>query len=313
MREVVQLLSWIALVAAAVLAALHLQPRWQLLGERMILAASLIPYGLPLAAAAVALFAITRSRTLVIAVACTVLLAHFVIARPYWPGRAVAAPSDPITVMTMNMRCNPPGDDELARILRDSGPEVAVLNGLSERSRDELTQALADRYPTAAFTPMPGYPACGTVVFTDLPFDGWVATQRHPTAVLRAPGFEFTLVAVDLPTPTAGLSHWLKAFDDLIEDAPTQFGRPVVAVGDFNAVVEHEPMRRLAAVTGVRDAVVGFGLGWLPTFPDDSAIPPVVALDHVLISPGLVASSAWTESVPGQAHRALFVELGVAE
>ena len=176
-----------------------------------------------------------------------------------------------------------------------------------------LIEALADQYTTAAFSPMPGYPVCGTVVFTDLPFDGWVATQQQPTALMRAPGFEFALVAVDIPTPTKGIDPWVESFGLLIADSSGLAGRPVVAVGDFNAVLEHEPMRRLMAETGLRDAVVESELGWMPTFPGNGLLPPWVALDHVMVSGGLAASSAWTEAVPGQEHRALFVTVGVAE
>ena len=93
----------------------------------------------------------------------------------------------------------------------------------------------------------------------------------------------------------------------MIEDVAGLTDRPVVAVGNFNAVLEHEPMRRLTAETGLRDAVVGSGLGWMPTFPGDGVVPPLVGLDHAMVSPGLAALSAWTESVSGQAHRALFV------
>ncbi|MHA6509038.1 endonuclease/exonuclease/phosphatase family protein [Tessaracoccus sp. Y1736] len=313
MRHAVRLISWLALLAAAGLGVLYLLPPWQLLGETVLITASLIPYGLPLAAAALALLALVGSRRPALALACVVLLMHLLIARPYWRGDVPAPPSDLITVMTMNMRCNTPGDEELARLLRESNPDVAVVNGLGRRSRSMLIEALADQYTTAAFSPMPGNPVCGTVVFTDLPFDGWVATQQQPTALMRAPGFEFALVAVDIPTPTDGITPWVGSFDEFIEDVAGLTDRPVVAVGDFNAVLEHEPMRRLTAETGLRDAVVGSGLGWMPTFPGDGMVPPVVALDHVMVSPGLVASSAWTESVSGQAHRALLVTVGITE
>lgn len=205
------------------------------------------------------------------------------------------------------------GTTELERLIIEENPEVAVIQGLGSRSRLELTEILDGRYPNAAFTPMPGFPECGTVVFTRLPFDGWVSTQRHPTAFVQAPGFEFALVAVDLPTPTDGIGPWLDAFGDLIADMPALEGRHVMAMGDFNAVLEHEPMRRLTRETGLRDAVTSSGLGWLPTFPDEGVIPPLVALDHLLVSPGLVATSAWTESIPRQEHRALFVTVGAAE
>ncbi|AQP45773.1 endonuclease/exonuclease/phosphatase family protein [Tessaracoccus flavus] len=310
MRGSVQLIAWLLLLAAGALAVLHLLPRSQLLSKTVVVAASLIPYGLPLAIIGLLLLAVTGSRPLALVLAGAVLLAHILIARPYWPARAPTPPEEPITVMTMNMRCNSPGAEDLARLLRESAPDVAVINGLDPRSRDDIIGELAERYPTAEFVPLPTYPVCGTVLLTHLPFDGWVAGQRHPTALLRAPGFEFALVAVDFPTPTHGLGPWLDAFDGLIEDMPSHTGRSVVAIGDFNAVPEHEPMRRLRKETALRNAVLESGLGWLPTFPDDRAYPPLVALDHALVTPDLVASSAWTASVPGQAHRALLLTVG---
>lgn len=310
MERALWLVAWTALSVSLGLVALDLVPWMQLLGRPVIIAASLIPFGLPLAAVALALLALSRARPLVLLLACAVLVAQILIARPYWPGRASEPSSDPLTVMTMNMRCNSPGHDVLAQVILETGPDVSVIYGLGRAAHLELADALADRYPTAAFTPMPGFPECGTVVFTRLPFDGWVSTQRHPTAFVRAPGFEFALVAVDLPTPTDGIGPWLDAFDDLIADMPALEGRHLMAVGDFNAVLEHEPMRRLTRETGLRDGVTSSGLGWLPTFPDEGVIPPLVALDHVLLSPGLVGTAAWTVSIPLQQHRALFMQVG---
>lgn len=313
MERGVPIVSWVVLGASIGLVVLHLFPRLHLLSRPVLIAASLIPYGVPMAAVALALFVLTRARPLILVLACAVLVAHIFIARLYWPGSGPAASSDPITVMTMNMRCNSPGHEELAQLILKTDPDVSVINGLGRRSRLDLTETLADHYPTAAFTPMPGLPECGTAVFTRLPFDGWVSQQRHPTAFVRAPGFEFALVAVDLPTPTDGIGPWLDAFDDLIADMPALEGRHVMAVGDFNAVLEHEPIRRLTRETGLRDAVTSSGLGWLPTFPDEGVVPPLVALDHVLLSPRLVASKAWTASIPRQEHQALFVTVGTVQ
>ena len=192
MERGVSIVSWGMLVASLGLVALHLLPRLQLMSSPVLIAASLIPYGVPASAVALSLLALARARPLVLLLSCAVLTAHILIARPYWPGQAPAS-SDPITVMTMNMRCNSPGHEALAQLILDSDPGVIVINGLGRKSRLELTETLADRYSTAAFTPMPAFPECGTVVFTRLPFDGWVSTQRHPTAFVRAPGFEFAL------------------------------------------------------------------------------------------------------------------------
>lgn len=125
---------------------------------------------------------------------------------------------------------------------------------------------LSDLYPAADFTPMPGFPRCGSIVLSRHPMTAWLDGRQHPTAKVHAPGFSFELVAVDLPTPTDGISPWVESFDELTADVAGLTDRPVVAVGDFNAVLEHEPMRRLMAETGLRDAVVGSGLGGCQRF-----------------------------------------------
>lgn len=100
------LVSWMALLMSVCLAALHVLPELQLLGDLLLITASLIPYGVPLAAVALALLSLTRARPLVLLMASAMLAAHILIARPYWTGSGPAASSDPITVMTMNMRCD---------------------------------------------------------------------------------------------------------------------------------------------------------------------------------------------------------------
>ena len=309
MRDVIQLIAWIPLLAAAALGGVAVSPRLQLLDERLIIVGSLAPFGVPLAALALGLLAAGRARPLGLAIALSVLVVHLVIARPYWPGPA-PEPSSTMTVMTMNMRCNSPGDEALIRLLGQGAPEVAVVNGVSERSRTTLTEELAGLYPHAVFAPMPSYPECGTVVLSRVPLDGWATAQRHPTGFVRGSGFGFTLVAVDLPTPTDGAQQWAMGFEALAGDISRLAGTPVMAIGDFNAVLEHQPMRGLMRETGLKDAVTGSGLGWLPTFPDEGRVPPLVAIDHVLVSEGIAAKKAWTAEVPGQQHRALFVTLG---
>lgn len=211
------------------------------------------------------------------------------------------------------MRCNNPGDVQLAEMVRDAAPDVAVLNGLSRRSRQLVIEQLTELYPSSAYTQMPGSFECGTMVLSRYPMDTRLDAQVHPTAVVQTPALTFALVVADLPTPTRGMEAWLEDFDQLIADIPMLGDTPVVAIGDFNAVLEHEPMRRLMRETGLKDAVASSGFGWMPTFPDGGFGPPRVALDHALVSPGLVATQAWTASIEGQDHRAFFVTVGVAE
>ena len=71
-------------------------------------------------------------------------------------------------------------------------------------------------------------------------------------------------------------------------------------------------MRRLLAETGLRDAAEAAGYGWIPTFPSQRWHPPLLSLDHVLISADLGASAVHTQAIEGQEHRALLVVIDLA-
>jgi endonuclease/exonuclease/phosphatase family metal-dependent hydrolase len=91
----------------------------------------------------------------------------------------------------------------------------------------------------------------------------------------------------------------------------------LVVAGDFNATLDHAPMRRLAGL-GLSDAARQANAGWQPTWPagDDTGrtLPfglSVVAIDHVLVSKHFSAISTTTHEVPGTDHLGLLVRLDV--
>jgi endonuclease/exonuclease/phosphatase family metal-dependent hydrolase len=47
------------------------------------------------------------------------------------------------------------------------------------------------------------------------------------------------------------------------------------------------------------------GAGWLPTYPANRTIPPLLPIDHILVSPQLTATSVARFSVPGSDHLGL--------
>lgn len=75
---------------------------------------------------------------------------------------------------------------------------------------------------------------------------------------------------------------------------------------------EHAPFRRLLADTGVRNAADVAGAGWLPTFPADRWYPPLLEIDHVLVSPGIAVSALETLRVAGHAHLGLVAHVNVS-
>ena len=72
-------------------------------------------------------------------------------------------------------------------------------------------------------------------------------------------------------------------------------------------------MRRLLEETGLRDGAAAAGYGWTPTFPSQRRHPPLLSLDHVLISADLGASAVRTQEIEGQEHRALLVVIDLPD
>jgi endonuclease/exonuclease/phosphatase family metal-dependent hydrolase len=90
---------------------------------------------------------------------------------------------------------------------------------------------------------------------------------------------------------------------------------PQVVAGDFNASRDHRPFRDLLAVSGFADcADIAADRSWPGlTWPSDRRwLPPVMRLDHVLVSPGLTARQVRTLDVPGTDHCGVLAVIGLA-
>jgi endonuclease/exonuclease/phosphatase family metal-dependent hydrolase len=89
-------------------------------------------------------------------------------------------------------------------------------------------------------------------------------------------------------------------------------GQQIVA-GDFNATRDHAPFRELldGGLADVADAQ-----GWTAwpgmTWPADRAYPPVMRLDHVLVSAGFGVRDVSVVQLPGTDHRAVVARLTTA-
>jgi endonuclease/exonuclease/phosphatase (EEP) superfamily protein YafD len=84
-----------------------------------------------------------------------------------------------------------------------------------------------------------------------------------------------------------------------------------VVAGDFNATRDHEQFRRVLE-TGFEDAATQVGVGWQPTFPANRRrIPPLVAIDHVLVHGGIVAEEVTRVTIPDTDHESIIARLMV--
>ncbi|GIF59351.1 endonuclease [Asanoa iriomotensis] len=111
------------------------------------------------------------------------------------------------------------------------------------------------------------------------------------------------LTVTDVPCWLAGLRGQQPATPD---------GPVRLLMGDFNATVDHAPLRALLA-TGYEDAAVNTGNGLRGTWrPIDHAFKaPPVAIDHVLIDPRLSVRAFAVWPLPGSDHSAVFAEISL--
>ena len=305
------------MLAGTVSVALHAVPSLQLVHRWGVMAAALFPFAVPAFAIAAVIFATTRSRwarpVAVAALAGVALTAWW--STPYWPtpAKAQASGTGSVTLLTMNLRCVGSGLTDLAAVAERARPDVVVVQGLLNSEQESLGDSWGRRLPYSTFHPMADLPECGTFVFSTTPLrtlsDPGVA---QPVVEVAGPVSPFVLLPVDLPTPTSGIAAWVDGFTHLTDAVAAHPGRPLVAAGDFNAVREHAPMRHLLEETGLRDATEAAGQGWTPTFPSQRWHPPLLSLDHVLISADLGASAVHTQAIEGQEHRALLVVIDLA-
>lgn len=126
-------------------------------------------------------------------------------------------------------------------------------------------------------------------------------------AVARVDGVEFT--AVHPPAPFNG--RRARVWRDELRSLPAAGGRLRVLAGDFNATLDHAPLRRLLAA-GYRDAAVATGSGLRGTWPVGRRMPPVT-IDHVLVDERIGVRRVRLHEIDGSDHRAIVAELVVRQ
>ncbi|ROR46186.1 endonuclease/exonuclease/phosphatase family protein [Kitasatospora cineracea] len=153
-----------------------------------------------------------------------------------------------------------------------------------------------------------------SALYTRLPV-GSAADPAWPTANLTVDvgGHPVQLVAVHTYYPLGDARRWADDLHRLRAAAPGRT-RDAVLLGDFNATLDHAPMRDLLD-TGLADTHEELGAGLFPTWPehhpDFRGVPPVIQIDHVLHGSALAAVAVSEHALARSDHRAVVAELAV--
>ena len=292
----------------------------------LVIATAFVPYAVLGYAVTAVLLALQvrrssgRARTwrVLVAAAATVgLVVHAVLLAPLWLGGHAHGRPD-LTVMTANLRLGQADPAAVVRLVRRERVDVLVLEEVTYPQAGALAQErIRTLLPYVAGVPALG--AGGTVVLSRFPLSGQqaLATGRgsyrlHVDGSLGA-GRGLWLLAVHATQPLHATDPWLADWATF-RKALEGIRGPRLVVGDFNATLDHGPVRAVLA-TGLRDAAVEANSGWQPTWPSGAPgyrLPGglgLVAIDHVLLSQDFSAISTRTFQVAGTDHRALVVRL----
>jgi endonuclease/exonuclease/phosphatase (EEP) superfamily protein YafD len=296
-------------VAATAVAAFALASRYLPGAHRAVLAtAALSPYlavGAPVAAV---LFGLTRNWVgVVVAVALTVAS---VWVRWRWYVAAATDGDVRVRVVSTNLRYGRADAVGVVR-LADKADILAVQELTPEKA--ELIEAagigtlLPHRYLRAREGP------AGVGIWSRYPLSAcrdydefWLGLI---TARVEVPGLDAqatvasTHMSAPWPDPMQGWRGDLARLAEVLGEIGASAPGPVIVAGDLNATPDVREFRRLLR-GGYRDAAEQAGAGLTRTHPADIALPPVFAVDHLLLR-GATATAVRTAAIPGSDHRAL--------
>lgn len=322
---------WLLLALSCVVL---LVPAWLLTTARLVEPAgrtwvrlvAFTPYALVLYLVALLVLAVASLRTrgfwrgLVRALAVVALVGLLLHAGwasgPFLGGSAQAATTGrPLTVMTSNLRFGRADTARLVDLAVRRHVDLLVLQEVTPDALAGLERAgVAETFPHRAGTPAPG--AAGTMVFSRSRIGDVhrLATQLGSyRLVVRLPhsrGGRLRLVAVHPRPPIGDVTGW-RADQLAVREAARESTGPSIVAGDLNATMDHSSLRELVG-RGYADAATQARSGWQPTWPSAGVVrhlgfgvPPLVAIDHVLVRDHLRAVRTDVVSLDGTDHRAL--------
>ena len=285
--------------------------------EPTVQLAAFIPYGLVgyLLALICLLVVLLRARrglvpAVIIAAVVVLTALHLAWLGPLFLNDQRAASTPEFRLMSLNMSGSESDTREVAE--RAAQADLVILIQTSPPALTALKSFGWDqRFPFSLGEPKDGF--SDTAVYSRFPlsrstlirgthFQQWVTTVRVPDVG------RIRLIAAHPCNPFCDGDRWTAEHDALHSVVIDELDQPLIVAGDFNAVEDHGPMQALHRL-GLKSATDVAGAGWLPTYPANRRIPPLLPIDHVLINEDLTASSVTSFAIAGSDHRGLLATL----
>ena len=288
---------------------------------RVVIAQGVTPY-LYFAVWPVAALAAWRRQWVLTGVSLALVAEHLAVTLPaVWPHSPPSwvASAPKLRVLVANVKADNPTPALAARALLAAGADAIVVLEATDHFVGVLADAgVATGYPYHLEQP-DSFSARGALIYSRVPVTAGPVIdldrgRQEPSAVATiAPGVQVTIFAIHLVSPYARVreERWRDNFDRLRAAMPTIDG-PYVFAGDFNATRWHPGFDTLLDA-GLVDAHERSGHGLTGSWPADGRhrLPPVMRLDHALMSDDVTATAVRDIAVPGSDHRGFVVDLAV--
>ncbi|MFC4944638.1 endonuclease/exonuclease/phosphatase family protein [Pseudonocardia sp. GCM10023141] len=242
--------------------------------------------------------------------AVAMLVIGTVLVVPRFVADPVPTTGMPLKVLAFNVYEGRADVTAIAAAVRDQQPDIVSLEEAGDRFRQKITP-LAEPLGYEVITSTGrGHPDVGGV--TVLVSDRLGAVEHRIGSETSAfPYIEVTggtlgalrFVAFHSVAPTVGeVGEWKHDLGLLSQwcSGPT----PAVIAGDFNATLDHSPLR--AGIQGCSDAADQRGDGLIPTWGPVQWMRDIgPQIDHIFETPGIEAATFDVLPLPGSDHRAI--------
>jgi endonuclease/exonuclease/phosphatase (EEP) superfamily protein YafD len=229
--------------------------------------------------------------------------------------RAAPSGAASLRLFSANLQAGNPDLGPIAAEIGTARPDVVVLQELGPAMVGQLRRSgVLDAYPYRLVRARPG--AFGIGVWSRFPLLETDEVQVEDVTMLRVAmtvgGRRVPLWAVHTVAPVGpNRDRWHRQLAWLASAARQD--RPLIVAGDLNATRWHRGLGKLLA-DGLDDAHERRGRGWAATWPRDRwPLPPVLRLDHVLVSPEIGVQAVREGIGVGSDHRPIVADLAVVD
>lgn len=253
-------------------------------------------------------FAVTTKRTGTALLLCVPAAAILLSYAPLFTPRSAPTPppEGSFTVMSFNIWSKNKQIDDVAALIREESPDIALLQEVVPDKFPKLRDALRDLYPDAAFAP-----ELMQAVLSRFPLercDSYRTKGQAQRVVVMMPQFVLTVFNVH-PLRRGGWTNRHGRMARLLSEELLPSGGAAIVAGDLNTTEGSQTYRLLAGHLGNAHREGGRGFGF--TYPAGGvrwmgviAAPAMVRIDHIFFSRELkVHRAATVRRSAGSDHR----------